>query len=139
MASPRLDGQVVSRHVPLLAYYRRAGAASQASLDPSALVETRRRLLAEHVPRAYPGAVWTAQVPQDRDPLASSSVWITDLPGQPAPRLLVVIPFKDQVETTIKCLESIERQEHALDVLIVLVNNRSTEPDDPAPVAGLDS
>jgi len=123
-----LTGSVVSRHAPLFAYYRRAGSASQASLNPSALVETRRRLLAEQVPRAYPGAVWTAQVAQDRDPLASSSVWITDLPGQPAPRLLVVIPFKDQVETTIKCLESIERQEHVLDVLIVLVNNRSKEP-----------
>ena len=123
-----LTGNVVSRHAPLFAYYRRAGSASQASLNPSALVETRRRLLAEQVPRAYPGAVWTAQAAQDPDPLASSSVWITDLPGQPAPRLLVVIPFKDHVETTIKCLESIERQEHVLDVLVVLVNNRSKEP-----------
>ena len=40
----------------------------------------------------------------------------------------MVIPFKDHVETTIKCLESIERQEHVLDVLVVLVNNRSKEP-----------
>ena len=123
-----LSGCVVSRHAPLLAYYRRAGSESRGSLNLSALVETRRRLLAEQVPRTYPGAVWTAQVAQDRDPLASSSVWITDRPGQPAPRLLVIIPFKDQVETTIKCLESIERQEHVLDVLVVLVNNRSQEP-----------
>ncbi len=123
-----LTGRVVSRHTPLFAYYRRAGSASQASLNPSSIREKRRRLLAEHVPRAYPGAVWTAKVPRARDPLASSSVWITDLRGQPAPSLLVVIPFKDQVETTIKCLESIERQEHALDVLVVLVNNRSTKP-----------
>ncbi len=123
-----MTGSVVSRHAPLFAYYRRAGSASQASLNPSGTVEKRRRLLAEHVPRAYPGAVWTAKVPEDRDPLGSSSVWITDLPGQPAPRLLVVVPFKDQVETTIKCLESIERQEHGLDVLVVLVNNRSTKP-----------
>ena len=123
-----LSGCVVSRHVPLLAYYRRAGSESRASLNLPALVETRRRLLAEQVPRTYPGAVWTAQVAQDRDPLASSSVWITDRPGQPAPRLLVIIPFKDQVEATIKCLESIDRQEHVLDVLVVLVNNRSQEP-----------
>ena len=123
-----LSGSVVSRHAPLFAYYRRAGSPSQALLNPSQMAEKRRRLLAEHVPRAYPGAVWTAKVPTDRDPLASSSVWITNLPGQPAPRLLVVIPFKDQVDTTIKCLESIERQEHALDVLVVLVNNRSTKP-----------
>jgi len=123
-----LSGGVVSRHAPLFAYYRRASSASPLFLNPSRMAEKRRRLLAEHVPRAYPGAVWTAKIPRDRDPLASSSVWITDLPGQPAPRLLVVIPFKDQVETTIKCLESIERQEHTLDVLVVLVNNRSTKP-----------
>ena len=49
-----LTDSVVSRNVPLFAYYRRAGTASQASLDLSALVETRRRLLSEQVPRAYP-------------------------------------------------------------------------------------
>ncbi len=123
-----MTGRVVSRHIPLFAYYRRAGFASQASLNPSSILEKRRRLLAEHVPRAYPGAVWTANVSRDRDPLASSSVWISNLPGQPPPRLLVVVPFKDQVETTIKCLESIERQEHTLDLLVVLVNNRSAKP-----------
>ena len=128
MASPCLVGQ---RGLPACSTLR---VLSSGRLRVPSLVESvrdrekRRRLLAEHVPRAYPGAVWTAKVPRDRDPLASSSVWITDLRGQPAPRLLVVIPFKDQVETTIKCLESIERQEHALDVLVVLVNNRSTEP-----------
>jgi len=90
-----LTGRVVSRHIPPFAYYRRAGFAAQASLYPSSIQEKRHRLLAEHVPRAYPGAVWTAKVPRDRDPLASSSVWISNLPGQPPPRLLAVIPFED--------------------------------------------
>ena len=124
-----LTGSVVSRHAPLFAYYRRAGSASRASLNPSEIrgetpsLARRAGAASLSLERSGPRR-W----PQDRDPLASSSVWITDLPGQPAPRLLVVIPFKDQVETTIKCLESIERQEHVLDVLVVLVNNRSTKP-----------
>ena len=122
-----LTGRVVSRHTPLFAYYRRAGSAAPASLDPDIMLEKHRRMLAEHVPRAYPGAVWTANLTRGRDPLAGSSVWITSLPVSPA-RLLAVIPFKDQVETTINCLESIERQDHALDILVVLVNNRSREP-----------
>ena len=65
---------------------------------------------------------------KDRDPLAPSSIWITDIPGRQAPRLLIIIPFKDQVETTIQCLESMEKQEHRLDVVVALVNNRSIEP-----------
>ena len=40
-------------------------------------------------------------------------------------KLLIVIPFKDQVQTTIQCLESIERQQHGLDLVVALVNNRS--------------
>ena len=138
MATARFVGQVISRHIPLFAYYRRAGSASQASFNPSSIREKRRRLLAEHVPRVYPGAVWTAKVPRARDPLASSSVWITDLRGRPAPRLLVVIPFKDQVETTIKCLESIERQEHAPGRAGRAGQQPLDEAQDSAPVAGLE-
>ena len=62
-------------------------------------------------------------------PACQPSLWITDLPRDEKPRLLIVIPFKDQVETTIQCLESIERQEHQLDVRVALVNNRSIEPE----------
>ena len=123
-----LSGAVESRHAPFFLYYRRAESVKLTRLTGRELAEKRRALLEEHVPRAYPGMTWRAKVSKDRDPLAPTSIWITDIPGRQAPRLLIIIPFKDRVETTIQCLESIERQEHALDVLVVLVNNRSTEP-----------
>ena len=92
------------------------------------LAEKRRQMLAEHVPRIYPRATWTAKVSSEKDSLAATNLWITDLPELKSPKLLIVIPFKDQIETTIKCLESIERQVHRLDVVVALVNNRSIEP-----------
>ncbi len=124
-----LSGSIVSHHVPLFTYYRRAGSSWLSRMTPGELTEKRRRLLEEHVPRAYPGATWTAKVASDQVPLAFSSLWITDLPGRERANLLVVVPFKDQAETTIQCLESIERQEHRLDVRVALVNNRSIEPE----------
>ncbi len=123
-----LSGAVESRHVPLFLYYRRAESVRLTCLTARELAEKRRSLLEEHVPRAYPGMTWQAKVSKDRDPLAPSSIWITDVPGRQAPRLLIIIPFKDQVETTIQCLESMEKQEHRLDVVVALVNNRSIEP-----------
>jgi GT2 family glycosyltransferase len=116
-----------SRHVPLFTYYRRAGSHGQTRLTDQKLVERRRRLAEEFIPRVYPGSSWSLTVRKDRDPLASTSIWLKDVPGWTCPKLLVVIPFKDQVETTIQCLESIERQEHQLDVVVALVNNQSSE------------
>ena len=116
-----------ARHAPLFTYYRRAGSPGLARLTDQDLIDRRRRLAEEFVPRVYPGSSWTLKIGGDRDPLASTSIWLTDLAGSVPPKLLIVIPFKDEVETTIQCLESIERQQHRLDVLVVLVNNRSTK------------
>lgn len=117
-----------SRHSVSFIYYRRVGSAESLRRSTGDLEAKRRRLLDEHLLRLYQGASWTTRVSKDPDPLASSSIWITGLGNRKTPRLLVVIGFKDQVETTIDCLESIERQEHRLDVLVALVNNRSTDP-----------
>jgi GT2 family glycosyltransferase len=122
-----LTGAVEPRHVALFTYYRRAGSGALTWLADEQLRERRRRLVNEFVPQVYPGATWSARVPDDRDRLASSSIWLTGLAGAPNPKLLVIVPFKDEVETTIQCLESIERQEHQLDVVVALVNNRSTQ------------
>jgi GT2 family glycosyltransferase len=120
------DG-VESRHVPLFMYYRRAGSHGLARLTDHELAVRRRRLAEEFIPQIYPGAAWSLDVPSDRDPLAATRIWLTGLPGYECKKVLIVIPFKDQVETTIKCLESIERQEHQLDTLVALVNNQSVE------------
>ena len=115
------------RHIPLFTYYRRAGSRGFSRLTDEAIVERRRRLAEEFIPRVYPGSTWLLNVRNDRDRLASTSIWLKNVPGWECPKLLIVIPFKDHAETTIQCLESIEQQEHLLDVLVVLVNNRSSE------------
>ena len=111
-----LTGRVVSRAhstLRLLSSGRlRVSGLVEPLLDPGETPSPARRARAASLSRSG----LDREGARDRDPLASSSVWITDLRGQPAPSLLVVIPFKDQIETTIKCLESIERQEHRLDV-----------------------
>ena len=123
-----LSRSVVSRHAPMFTYYSRAGSRAMSQATAAELAEKRRQMLAEHVPRIYPRATWTAKVSSEKDSLAATNLWITDLPELESPKLLIVIPFKDQIETTIKCLESIERQVHRLDVVVALVNNRSIEP-----------
>ncbi len=55
-------------------------------------------------------------------------IHLRSLPGHPNPSLLVIMPFKDQPEMTVRCLDSIERQEHELDVEVVMVNQRSQDP-----------
>jgi len=122
-----LTGAVEPRNDHLFTYYRRGGSEGLARLTNEELVARRRRLAEEFVPRAYPGFTWSSKVTRDRDPLAPTSIWLNDLPGSQRPRLLIVIPFKDEVETTIQCLDSIEQQEHRLDVLVALVNNRSKD------------
>ncbi len=123
-----LSGNVESRHAPFFLYYRRARSTGLVRLLARELAEKRRCLLSEHVPRAYPAMNWTVKASKDQDPLAASTIKITDMPDGPPPRLLIAVGFKDQVETTIQCLESIEKQEHRLDVVVALVNNRSSEP-----------
>ncbi|MBV8487553.1 MAG: glycosyltransferase, partial [Planctomycetaceae bacterium] len=122
-----LCSSVVPQHVPLHTYCRRAGSCRHSQLTQDELNEKRSRLMAEHVPRVYPGVTWTASVNGDRDLLAASSLWITEVPREETPKLLIVIPFKDQAAMTVACLESIERQEHHLDVHVALVNNRSID------------
>ena len=116
-----------ARHSTLFTYYQRADSDDLESLTDHELADRRRSLAEEFTPRIYPGANWSVNVSIDREPIASTSVWLTNLADWPCPKLLIVVPFKDQVDTTIQCLESIECQEHRLDVVVVLVNNRSTD------------
>jgi GT2 family glycosyltransferase len=115
-----------SLHVPLFAYYRRAMDRESGHAATELLDHGRRRMIEEHLPRIIPRASWTAKPAPRNDKLGATSLWITGLPDRDTARLLVVVPFKDQVELTLRCVESIERQEHRLDVLVVLVDNRSS-------------
>src|SRR5205823_3351762 len=54
---------------------------------------------------------------------------ITALADHPRPKLLVMVPFKDSLELTLRCLESVEGQDHDLDVKVTLINNLSCDPE----------
>jgi GT2 family glycosyltransferase len=45
-----------------------------------------------------------------------------------------MVPFRDGLELTLRCLESLERQQHELELKVILINNGSS---DPATMTGL--
>ncbi len=116
-----LTGQVEAHHEPLFLSYRRAR-------EREGNVETKRvRMIAEHVSRHFRGA--RAEVSPPPTPGAHFASVRLDVPeGDRAPSLLVLIAFKDHAGMTVACLEALERQEHSLDVHVILVNNLSTDP-----------
>jgi GT2 family glycosyltransferase len=116
-----LTGRVEAHHEPLFLSYRRAG---KRGVD---VQRKQERMIAELLPRHFRGA----QVKVAPPPTAGAhfpSIRL-GLPGADCtPSLLVVISFKDHAGMTVACLEALERQEHALDVHVILVNNRSADP-----------
>jgi GT2 family glycosyltransferase len=124
-----LTGRVRPIHVPLFLYYWRMTATST-SVSLSAKPEIAERRLAlfdEMVPRAYPGARWAVVPPSAGMAHIHPSIKLRSIAGRESPSLLVVVPFKDNADLTLRCVESLEGQRHGLDVQVVLVDNRSTE------------
>ena len=116
-----MTGRVVAHHEPLFLSYRRAG---ERDLE----IETKRvRMIESLLPRHYEGARVEVSPPASAG--AQFPSVRLDVPGgDRVPSLLVVIAFKDHAEMTVACLDALERQEHTLDVHVILVNNRSIEP-----------
>ena len=81
------------------------------------------------MPEVYPGASWVVIPPSAGRGNAHPGVHLRALAGRPRPSLLVMIPFRDHADLTLKCLDSLERQEHDLDVRVVLIDNRSRDPE----------
>jgi GT2 family glycosyltransferase len=126
-----LTGQVRPAHVPLFLYYWRMISNSTSLVIGSKPEIPRRReqLLDELLPEIYPRARWI-YTPDGMPPANTClSVKLTGLEGEPRRSLLVIVPFKDHVELTIRALEALESQEHDLEVRVVLVDNRSTDPE----------
>lgn len=126
-----MTGKLNARHVPLFLYYWRTTPASTAS-SPTAkdgLREKRLKMLAEYVPRFYPSVSWSAELPGRIKGQAHTSLSFDAIRDATTARLLVIIPFRDQIDLTIRCLESLERQAHRLDVHAILINNRAENPE----------
>ncbi|HZU98932.1 MAG TPA: glycosyltransferase [Planctomycetota bacterium] len=87
--------------------------------------ERTRLLLEEHLAKVHP-AGFTVTPPPERAVFPAFSV----RPKVPRPRvaLAAIVPFRDRPELTLRCLESLERQEHSLALETVLVDNGSREP-----------
>jgi O-antigen biosynthesis protein len=124
-----LTGKIRSLNVPLFLYYGQTGSSlttDGAPLGPYAGTRTFR-LLEEFLPEIYPQARWTLIPPATMGGNQFPGIHLRALAGHPRPSLLVMMPFKDEPEMTIRCLDSVERQEHELDVQVVMINQRSRE------------
>ncbi|CAN5852261.1 hypothetical protein BH23PLA1_BH23PLA1_02350 [soil metagenome] len=114
-------------HVPLFLYYWRMTpqSTSQSQAAKPEIPERRMLLLEEMLPEIYPNARWNAQPAHPGTSHVFTSIKIRALTDRPRPTLLVLIPFKDNLAETLGCLESLERQQHQLDVLVALIDNGS--------------
>jgi GT2 family glycosyltransferase len=117
-------------HVPLCLYYWRMVATSTAlSNETKPDIELRRKaMLDDLLPEIYPGGRCTVLAPNAEWGHQYASIRLSALASFPRPRLLVMVPFRDQLELTLRCLESLEAQEHDLDVHVLLINNQSADP-----------
>jgi GT2 family glycosyltransferase len=131
-----LTGRVRPLHVPLCLYYWRMVATSTAfsSTAKPDIEPKRKAMLDDLLPEIYPGACCTVLSPNPERGHQYPSIRIASLAGCPRPSLLVMVPFRDQLALTLCCLESLEAQEHDIDVHILLINNRS---DDAATIQGI--
>lgn len=123
-----LSGQARECVVPLFLYYDRS---DRRCLEPAPRCEAPAgdRLLDESLRRAYPGFTWRIIPPGSPADNIHHGVHLTAAPGRPAPSLLAIVPFVDQPELTLACLESLERQQHDLRLHVRLVDNRSADPE----------
>jgi GT2 family glycosyltransferase len=122
-----LTGRVRPLHVPLCLYYWRMIPTSTAlSHETKPDIEPKRQaMLDDLLPAIYPGARCAVLGPNPERGHQYPSIRITALAEYPQPRLLVMVPFRDHLELTLRCLEALEAQEHALGVQVLLINNQS--------------
>ncbi len=125
-----VSGKVQATSLPFYLYYSRNRSKPSASTEGAGSHDGAKtlRLIEEYLPEIYPGSRWTIIPPSTTDGNEYPGIHLRSVPGPPRPSLLVIIPFKDQAETTLRCLDSLELQRHELDVEVVIVNNRSRDP-----------
>ncbi len=109
-------------HVPEILYHWRKSATSTAGLQSakSYAVEAGRKALADHLARR--------NLPAAIVPLFNSTLYEVQWGFLAQPKVSILIPFKDQVETTKRCVEAILKLTAYRNYEIVLIDNWSTEP-----------
>ncbi len=101
-----LSGQAKARSVPFFLYYQRD------VHRPSPSDATYRAMIEDSLPRAYPGCRWKLLPPSPVTGNIFHGIHLHAVAGRPEPSLLAIVPFKDRADLTVKCLDSIERQQH---------------------------
>ena len=125
-----LTGRVRPLHVPMCLYYWRmipTSTAMSTATKPD-LDLRRSAMLEELLPEIYPGARWQLRGPSPEQGNQYTSIRLTALAHCPRPKLLVMVPFRDNLEITLRGLEALERQQHDLDMKVLLINNQSRDP-----------
>lgn len=116
-------------HLAHFLYYWRHSPSSTAS-SPTAKPALEARgleLRREHLTTLHGPGTFEVLPPNSPEGHTRFSVKLTVPASTPAPTLTVVVPFRDQAEFTLRCLAALERQEHSLDLRVVLVDNGSIE------------
>ncbi len=117
--------EVRSDDVPFFLYFRRVE--PDASSREPASSDDQKAMIEAWLPRLYPGATYSILPPAPESGQAFPGIHLRSLVGRPGPSLLAIVPFKDGAELTIRCLESIERQNHKLTLEVLLIDNRPEE------------
>ena len=111
-------------HLPEILYHWRKSASSTAesgAAKPYA-IEAGRRAVADHLARR--GFAHSAVAPS-----SSSTSYSVDWGIADEPSVTIIVPFKDQVATTRRCLESLLENTHWADWRVVLVDDGSVTPE----------
>ncbi|MCO5165232.1 MAG: glycosyltransferase [Planctomycetes bacterium] len=118
-----------TEHLPLFLYYWRRAATSTArslAAKPEAMVRAEE-MLREHLARRFGQDGFELDPPGS--PRGNTRFSVRPrIPAGAPPTLGVILPFRDEVEVTLRALEALERQDCTVDVRVVLVDNGSTRP-----------
>jgi GT2 family glycosyltransferase len=120
----------ITKHIPLFLYYWRMAETSTArSIATKPKVISKAPVMLRSHAEDYYGANNFILHGADFElgnihPKIELVGWKASVAAE-IPELLVIIPFKDQVELTLRCLDSIENQEHGLNLTVVLIDNNS--------------
>jgi GT2 family glycosyltransferase len=116
-------------HLPhFLYYWRRSPSSTATSATAKPDLDLRgEQLRREHLTPVHGPDAFTVLAPSVARGNTRFSIKLKVPAGSPRPALTAIVPFRDEAAFTLRCLEALERQEHSLDMRVVLVDNGSTD------------
>lgn len=114
-------------HLPIFGYcWRESPGSTATSLDEKPYVrENAKKMLQGYLESAKPGTSFAVRTHGEG---GNHTLYSIHAKPKDLKRLSVIVPYKDQPDLTVRCLEGLLRQDCALEVDIWLINNDSEEP-----------